>query len=165
MIERLDEYNPNKQEYKMQKKKKTFHNAREFYNGTKTILIAFENYAFPLPKQYPSGMHDWKEHEMDSSHILPDDSGELLPSVKHIKEKNERERVLKKVVKGKYHIIDELYKLLFKAKRHLYSDLIKKHFNYHDLIDMLVSLDNTKSTYVNGVKVSLIKSALRDLKK
>ena len=29
---------------------------------------------------------------------------------------------------------------------------------------MLESLDNTKSTYVNGIKVSLIKSALRDLK-
>ena len=61
-------------------------------------------------------MHDWKEHEMDSSHILPDESGELLPSVKHIKEKNERERVLKKVVKAKYYTIDELYKLLISKK-------------------------------------------------
>ena len=35
------------------------------------ILIAFENNVFPLPKQYPSAnVNDWKENEMDSTHII-----------------------------------------------------------------------------------------------
>ena len=44
------------------------------------------------------------------------------------------------------------------------SDLIRKHFNRNTLVKILESLDSTKSTYKNGVKVSLIKSGLRDLK-
>ena len=111
------------------------------------ILIAFENYALPLPKRYPSGSYGWKEHEMDSLHILHGESGELLPSVKHIKEKTEQERVLEK-----YDTIDELYKLLFKAKRHVDSDLIKEHFNYDDLVEILESLDNTKGAHKNWSK-------------
>ena len=44
------------------------------------ILIAFENNVFPLPKQYPSGnVDDWKEDEMDSTHIIPEKADELLP--------------------------------------------------------------------------------------
>ena len=49
------------------------------------ILIAFENGAFLLPKQYPSGMDGWKEDEIDSSNILPNKSGILLPSVQRRK--------------------------------------------------------------------------------
>ena len=43
------------------------------------ILIAFENGIFPLPKQYPSNMDDWKEDEMDSSEFLPKGTDTLLP--------------------------------------------------------------------------------------
>ena len=37
------------------------------------FLIAFENGIFPLPLQYPSGMDEWKEDEMDSSEFMPDE--------------------------------------------------------------------------------------------
>ena len=30
------------------------------------ILNAFKNNIFPLPKQYPSGMDDWEEDDIDS---------------------------------------------------------------------------------------------------
>ena len=42
--------------------------------------------------------------------------------------------------------------------------MVQKHFGYQDLLKMLESLDGTKITYRNGVKVSLIKSGLRALK-
>ena len=34
------------------------------------IIIAFENAIFPLPCQYPTGMDDWKEDEMNHSSFL-----------------------------------------------------------------------------------------------
>ena len=61
------------------------------------ILIAFENNVFPLPKQYPSGnVDDWKEDEMDSTHIIPEKADELLPSVKRKKERLKKKKCLKK---------------------------------------------------------------------
>ena len=52
------------------------------------ILIAFENGVFPLAKQYPSGnVNDWKEDEMDSTHIIPEKTDELLPLIKRRKKK------------------------------------------------------------------------------
>ena len=42
--------------------------------------------------------------------------------------------------------------------------MVQKHFGYQDLLKMLESLDGTKITYRNAVKVSLIKSGLRALK-
>ena len=55
------------------------------------ILVAFENGVFPLPKQYPSeNTDDWKENGMDSTHIIPEESDELLPSVKRRKKSEER---------------------------------------------------------------------------
>ena len=72
--------------------------------------------------------------------------------------------MFEKVLKKEYHTIDELDESLFKIKGYLDSDLIRKHFNYNTLREMLESLDNTKGTYKNAVKVSLIKSRLRDLK-
>ena len=68
------------------------------------------------------------------------------------------------MLKKQYHTIDELDESLFKIKRYLNSDLIRKHFNYNTLGEMLESLSNARSTYKNGVKVSLIKSGLRDLR-
>ena len=62
--------------------------------------------------------------------------------------------------KGGYNTLDELDNLLFKTRRHFDSDLIREHFKYNNLEEMLESLDNTKNTYINGVKVSLIKSGL-----
>ena len=57
------------------------------------ILIAFENNIFPLPKQYPSeNVDDWKEDEMESTHIILERSEELLLSVKRKKRKTEEEK-------------------------------------------------------------------------
>ena len=70
--------------------------AKEFCIGGKMILIAFENGAFPLAKQYPSrdGGDDWKKDEMDSRHIIPEKADDLLPSVKRKKRKTEKEKGL-----------------------------------------------------------------------
>ena len=68
------------------------------------------------------------------------------------------------MLRKEYHTTNELDESLFKIKRYLDPDLIRKHFNYNTLGEMLESLDNTKGPYTNGVKVSLIKSGLRDLK-
>ena len=62
-----------KEKFKEQRESVIF-NAREFSKGRKMILIAFENRAFSLPKQYPSTLHNWNEDEMDLSHILLDES-------------------------------------------------------------------------------------------
>ena len=60
MITRLDCYSPNKK-YKTQRESVLF-NAREFDKRRIMIFITFENSAFPLAKQYPSGnVDDWKE--------------------------------------------------------------------------------------------------------
>ena len=72
--------------------------------------------------------------------------------------------MFEKELKKEYHTIDELDKSLFKIGRYLDSDLIRKHFNYNILGEMLESLDNAKGTYKNRVKVTLIKSGLKDLK-
>ena len=80
------------------------------------ILIAFENNVFPLPKQYPSGnVNDWKEDEIDSTHIIPEKTDELLPAVKRRKKKTKKEIVLDKVVKSKYDTYNDLDELLYKA--------------------------------------------------
>ena len=61
------------------------------------ILIAFENNAFPLAKQYPPvNIGDWEEDEMDSTHITPEKTDELLPSVKRKRKRTEKETVLDK---------------------------------------------------------------------
>ena len=70
IIIKLEDYKPKKKEIKTQKDV-VLPNAIEFYKGRKMILIAFENNVFPLPKQYPSAnVNDWKENEMDSTHII-----------------------------------------------------------------------------------------------
>ena len=52
-INKLDDYRTEKEKKKTQKKNKVLPNAKEFYKGKKMILMAFENDAFPLTKQYP----------------------------------------------------------------------------------------------------------------
>ena len=42
-----------KKKKRKHKKNKVLPNAKEFYKGKKMILMAFENDAFPLTKQYP----------------------------------------------------------------------------------------------------------------
>ena len=101
---------------------------------------------------------------MDSTHIIPKATDKLLPSIKRRRKKTEKERVLENIDRGEYNTYDELDNLLFKTRRYLDPNLTKKYFNYSTLEQMLESLDNTKGTYKNGVKVSLIKSGLRDLK-
>ena len=72
MIRSLEKYNQHKEKYKTQKAS-TLLNAREFYKGRKMILSACENSIFPLHKQYSSGIHVWREDEMDSSEFLPEE--------------------------------------------------------------------------------------------
>ena len=90
MIRKLDEYDLEKEKFRAQRES-TLLNGKEFYKGRKMILTVFANSAFPQPKQYPSGMDDWKEDEMNSSYVLPNESRILLPSVeprkKRLKEK------------------------------------------------------------------------------
>ena len=71
-IRSLEKDNPHKGKYKTQKAS-TLLNAREFHKGRKIILSVFENGIFPLPKQYPLGMHGWREDEMNSSEFLPEE--------------------------------------------------------------------------------------------
>ena len=66
--------------------------------------------------------------------------------------------------KHEYNTFNELDNLLFKTRSYLDFDLIQKHFGYNNLEGMLESLNNTKNTYKNGVKLTLIRSGLRDLK-
>ena len=49
------------------------HNARKFYKGRKMVLIALENGIFSLPKQYLSGLDEFKEDDLDSSEFLPEE--------------------------------------------------------------------------------------------
>ena len=85
LIARLDCYAPTNKEYVAQRKS-IFDNAREFYKGRKMILFAFENGLFPLPKQYPSeNKGDWKEGDMDPSHIIFEKTDKLLLSFKRIR--------------------------------------------------------------------------------
>ena len=71
MIRSSENYNPNRDKYKVQKTR-TLLNAIDFYKGRKMFLIAFENGIFPLPLQYPSGMDEWKEEwKKESSISLP----------------------------------------------------------------------------------------------
>ena len=99
MIVKLDYYNPKQKKFKTQKES-VLRIAKEFYKGRNMILIAFENNVhcpFPLPKQYPSGnIGYWKEDEIDSTHIIPEETDELLPSVKRRKRKTKKGRVLDK---------------------------------------------------------------------
>ena len=116
-IDKLDDYNPKKGKIKTQKDK-VLSNAKEFYKGTKIILNAFENDAFPLAKQYPvkDSDHGWREDELDSTHIIPEKPDKLLPSLKRKKIKKEKEKVLEKVVQSNYDTYNDLDKLLDKAK-------------------------------------------------
>ena len=61
-----------KEKFKAQRES-TLLNAKEFYKGRRMILSAFENGAFSLPRQYSSGMHGWKQDEMNPLYILPDE--------------------------------------------------------------------------------------------
>ena len=84
-----------KEKFKTQKES-VFLNAREFYKLRKMILIAFENNVFPLSKQYRlKNISDWEEDEMDSTYIFPEETDELLPSVKLEKEKLKKKECLK----------------------------------------------------------------------
>ena len=84
--------------------------------------------------------------------------------LKRKKIKTEKENVLEKVVKSKYDTYNDLDKLLHRAEKYLDSDMIKKHFSFNTLGDMLNYLFKEKSFYKNSVKVSLIKSGLKEVK-
>ena len=63
-----------------------------------------------------------------------------------------------------YITLDRLCSLIAKIRRKLSYDLIQRHSRHQDLETMLNVLNRSKNTYRNGVKVSLIKSGLIDLK-
>ena len=64
------------------------------------ILIAFESNVFPLAKLYPSeNVDDWKEDDVDSTHIIPEKTEILLSSVKRRRRKTDEEKVFEKVLK------------------------------------------------------------------
>ena len=52
--------------------------------------------------------------------------------------------MLENIDKGKYNTYDDLDNLLFKTRRYLDLNLIKKHFDYSTLEQMLESLENTR---------------------
>ena len=53
-------------------------------------LNAFKNNIFPLPKQYPSGMDDWEEDDIDSWQCLRKESNMLLSFQRKKKTKKEK---------------------------------------------------------------------------
>ena len=63
-----------------------------------------------------------------------------------------------------YITLDRLCCLIAKIRRKLSYDLVQRHSRHQDLETMLNVLNRSKNTYRNGVKVSLIKSGLIDLK-
>ena len=66
------------------------------------ILIAFENNLTPLPKQYPSEyIGDWKKDEIDSTHIISEETDKLLPSVKRRKGNMKKKQRLINMIKYK----------------------------------------------------------------
>ena len=109
-------------------------------------------------------VNDWKENEMDSTHIIPEKTDELLPSVKRKRKKTKKENVLEKVVRSQYNTYNDLDELLYRAEKHLDSDLIQQYFSYNTFEEMLEYLFNIRGTYKNGARVSAIKSGFKDLK-
>ena len=164
-INKLDDYRAEKEKFKTQKDK-VLPNVKEFYKGRKVILMAFENDAFPLAKQYPvkDSDHGWREDELDSPYIIPEKTDKLIPSLKRKKTKTKKEKVLEEVAKSNYETYNDLDKLVDKAEKYLDSDLIQKDFNFNTLGDMLNYLFKKKDSCKNPVRVSLIKAGLRDLK-
>ena len=69
----------------------TLLNAKYFYKGRKTILIAFENGMFTLLKQYPSNS-DSKEDELDSSEFLHQGSHITIISAQRKDEKRRNKK-------------------------------------------------------------------------
>ena len=114
---RLEDYRINMQKKKEKfriQKENTLHNAREFYKGRKIILIAFENNAFLVPKQYPSdNVDDWKEDGIDSTHIIPGKTDELLPLVMRRK-KLKKKKCLKRCSKKNVILLMRLMNLFLK---------------------------------------------------
>ena len=153
MIRKLDDYNPNSENYKTQKPN-TLLNARELYKTRKIIPVAPENDILPLPKQHPSGMDDWEENEMDSSQFLPekDKSSILLPSFQR-KERTKNEELK--------NIVNEFDKLIIQNSKIIKKYLFKKHFGFKNLKDMQREIYKTKSS---DEKKGLVKvSGLVDL--
>lgn len=65
IIKDLELQDPNKDKYKTNKITTLF-NTKQFNKGKKMIVIAFENWIFPLPRQKRSAVDDWKEDGTDS---------------------------------------------------------------------------------------------------
>lgn len=86
------------------------------------ILTAFENGIFPLRKQYPSGMDDWKD-DMNWSLFLPekDESNILVPLFQR-KEKTSKE--------GRKMGVSELNKQTVEKEKIIKNELFEKQFHF-----------------------------------
>ena len=62
--------------------------------------------------------------------------------------------MFEKEPKKEYHTIDELDKSLFKTRRCLDSDLVRRYFNYNTKGEVVKYLDDAKGTYKNEIKAS-----------
>ena len=107
------------------KKTSTLFNVKEFWKGRKMFLITFENDIFQLPIQYPSGMDDWEEDDINSSIFLPKRSTLLLSSPR-----NKETIIIKK------NIVNQLSRLLFGKNNIINKELSKKYFEFQGLNDM-----------------------------
>ena len=156
MIRSLEIYNPSGEKNKTQKTS-TLLNAKELYKGRRIIIIAFENGTFPLPRQYPSGIDNWKEDEMDLLEFLPDEkeSSISLPSFQH--KKWEGDCIFPNNNENKFD------KLIVKKYRSINKELFKKHFKFRSLVDMQKNVYRTKYSNRNKDLVDSIKSGLFDL--
>ena len=158
MIRSLENYNPNRGKYNIQKTN-TLLNAIEFYKGRKMIIIAFENDIFPLTHKCPSGMDDSKKYEMNSSEFMPEKKESSIslasPSFQHDKwTKKERQ-------KNEMNSVSEFSKPII-GKKNIKQELFKKHFRFQSPIDML--MDVCKKNNKHKLLVNLIKNGLIDLR-
>ena len=133
------------------------------------ILIAFENDVFALPKQYPlENIGDWKEDEMDSTHIIPEETDKLLPSVKRRRRKTEEETVSDKHDKiqvSELEESDDLDKTITENHKIIDKKLFKKYFTYNSLGDMQENLYMTEGTILNKIIANSIRNGLDSFKK
>ena len=115
MLENFIDYNPIKDVYKNQKTNILL-NEREFYNGQKEVLIAFEENIFRLPKPYVFGKNEWKEKDRGREEFLP--------------------KIIEKIVLEKFDQI---------ALSEKENELLDRDFGYKNIDELVDAFDNTKT--------------------
>ena len=115
MLENFIDYNPIKDVYKNQKTNILL-NEREFYNGQKEVLIAFEENIFRLPKPYVFGKNEWKEKDRGREEFLP--------------------KIIEKIVLEKFDQI---------ALSEKENELLDRDFGYKNIDELVDGFNNTKT--------------------